>query len=86
MTTEIPVATTTIPNPGGAAEEKTLSISYSWSQETNYQRQIKLAIPATSAGEKVPVVFHLHGNNFAGKTTISHSHELEIAFKAESQN
>ena len=71
MTTEIPVATTTIPNPGGAAEEKTLSISYSWSQETNYQRQIKLAIPATSAGEKVPVVFHLHGNNFAGKTTTS---------------
>merc|ERR1719232_2267821 len=68
VTTEIPVATTTIPNPGGAAEEKSLSISYSWSQETNYQRQIKLAIPATSAGEKVPVVFHLHGNGGQGNT------------------
>ena len=27
-----------------------------------FLRTAKLAIPATEAGQKVPVVFHLHGN------------------------
>jgi len=72
-TTEIPVPTTsgsgtTIANPGGAAENIVLKITYSWSQETNYERTAKVAIPATTAGQKVPVLFHLHGNGGQGNT------------------
>jgi len=57
------------PNPGGPAETKTLTISQTWSQEPNgYERTATLAIPETAAGEKVPVVFHLHGNGGQGAT------------------
>merc|ERR1711971_684309 len=51
------------PNPGGPAEERTLTISQVWAQEPNgLERTASVSIPATSAGQKVPVVFHLHGN------------------------
>jgi len=66
--TAAPPSGTTIPNPGGAAEELTLTLVQSWSQETDYTRTAKVAIPATSAGQKVPVVFHLHGNGGQGNT------------------
>jgi len=57
------------PNPGGPAETKTLTISQTWSQEQNgYERTAELAIPETAAGEKVPVVIHLHGNGGQGNT------------------
>ena len=50
------------PNPGGPAEERTLTISQVWAQEPNgLERTASVSIPATSAGQKVPVVFHLHG-------------------------
>ena len=50
------------PNPGGSAETRTLSITYTWAQETGgLARTAFVSIPATSAGQKVPVVFHLHG-------------------------
>merc|ERR1711971_1227917 len=59
----------TLPNPGGSARELTLEIDQTWSQEpSGYTRTAKVAIPATSAGEKVPVVFHLHGNGGQGNT------------------
>merc|ERR1719336_1387059 len=58
-----------LPNPGGAAEEVTLQIQQTWAQEpSGYTRTALVAIPATSAGEKVPVVFHLHGNGGQGNT------------------
>merc|ERR1719369_1224895 len=63
-----PPSGTTIPNPGGAAQELELSLVQSWSQETDYTRTAKVAVPATSAGQKVPVVFHLHGNGGQGNT------------------
>merc|ERR1719250_517118 len=66
--TAAPPSGTTIPNPGGAAEELTLTLVQSWSQETDYTRTAKVAIPATTAGQKVPVVFHLHGNGGQGNT------------------
>jgi len=50
-------------------QEITLSLSYSWPQEPNgYVRTAKVAIPETQPGEKVPVVFHLHGNGGQGNT------------------
>ena len=50
-------------------EEITLSLTYSWPQEPHgYVRTAKVAIPETQAGEKVPVVFHLHGNGGQGNT------------------
>merc|ERR550539_618822 len=59
----------TLPNPGGSAREVTLEIDQTWSQEPlGYTRTAKVAIPATSAGQKVPVVFHLHGNGGQGNT------------------
>jgi len=59
----------TLPNPGGSAQELTLEIDQTWSQEpSGYTRTAKVAIPATSAGQKVPVVFHLHGNGGQGNT------------------
>jgi len=60
---------TTVPNPGSAATELTLSISQTWSQEPNgYSRTAQVSVPATSAGQKVPVVIHLHGNGGQGNT------------------
>merc|ERR1711874_455614 len=59
----------TLPNPGGSARDLTLEIDQTWSQEpAGYTRTAKAAIPATSAGQKVPVVFHLHGNGGQGNT------------------
>jgi len=59
----------TIPNPGSAASELTLSISQTWAQEpSGYERTAVLTVPATTAGQKVPVVFHLHGNGGQGNT------------------
>ena len=50
-------------------KEITLSLNYSWPQEPNgYVRTAKVAIPDTQPGEKVPVVFHLHGNGGQGNT------------------
>ena len=50
------------PNPGGPAEERTLSITYTWAQEpSGLERTAAVSIPTTTAGQKVPVVFHLHG-------------------------
>merc|ERR1719347_2483630 len=66
--TVAPPTGTTIPNPGGSAEELTLTLVQSWSQETDYSRTAKVAVPATTAGQKVPVVFHLHGNGGQGNT------------------
>merc|ERR1719471_1840044 len=58
-----------LPNPGGAAEEVTLQIQQTWAQEpAGYTRTAKVAIPATASGQKVPVVFHLHGNGGQGNT------------------
>merc|ERR550539_1008442 len=60
---------TTLPNPGGAAYELTLEVEQTWTQEAaGYTRTAKVAVPATSAGQKVPVVFHLHGNGGQGDT------------------
>jgi len=57
------------PNPGGPAEERTLSLTYTWPQEpAGEERTALVAIPATTAGQKVPVVFHLHGNGGQGNT------------------
>ena len=50
--------------PGQANErrkKKILSTSF---------RTAKVAIPATSAGQKVPVVFHLHGNRKSKRTPL----------------
>jgi len=66
--TVAPPSGTTIPNPGGAAQELELELVQSWSQETDYTRTAKVAVPATTAGQKVPVVFHLHGNGGQGNT------------------
>jgi len=52
-----------------APHEITLSLSYTWPQEPHgYVRTAKVAIPETQPGEKVPVVFHLHGNGGQGNT------------------
>merc|ERR1712066_78140 len=62
---------TTLSNPGGPAEEKTLEINQIWPEEPEgYARTAKVAIPATSAGQKVPVVFTLHGNGGRGNTKL----------------
>lgn len=54
---------------GNTPKEITLSLSYSWPQEPHgYMRTAKVAIPDTQPGEKVPVVFHLHGNGGQGNT------------------
>jgi len=59
----------TLTNPGGSSRELILEIDQTWSQEpSGYTRTAKVAIPATSAGQKVPVVFHLHGNGGQGNT------------------
>ena len=34
----------------------------------SYFRTAKVTVPATTAGQKVPVVFHLHGNGGQGNT------------------
>merc|ERR1719153_2189960 len=66
--TVAPPSGTTIPNPGGAAQELELELVQSWSQETDYTRTAQVTVPATTAGQKVPVVFHLHGNGGQGNT------------------
>merc|ERR1712123_91694 len=64
-----PTVGTTLPNPGSAAVELTLSLDQSWSQEpAGYTRTALVTVPATTAGQKVPVVFHLHGNGGQGNT------------------
>ena len=51
-------------NPGGPAEERQLVILRTWSQEpAGYNRTAQVAIPHTSPGQKVPVVFHFHGKS-----------------------
>jgi len=66
--TTSPTSGTTIPNPGGAAQELTLSLVQSWSQETDYTRNAKVTVPSTTSGQKVPVVLHLHGSGGQGNT------------------
>ena len=40
-------------------------LSYTWPQEPlGYDRTAKLAIPHTAAGEKLPVIVDLHGDNY----------------------
>ena len=49
---------------GSVAEEIVMSIRYSWPQEPGgYDRTAQVYIPHSQPGEKVPVVFTLHGNN-----------------------
>jgi len=69
----------TIANPGSAASTTTFKIKQTWSQETDYDRTAEVSIPATSAGEKVPVVIHLHGNGGAGNTNVLGSWLGDIA-------
>merc|ERR1712128_362963 len=67
--TVAPPTGTTLPNPGSAAVELTLSLDQTWSQEpAGYTRTAFVTVPATTAGQKVPVVFHLHGNGGQGNT------------------
>merc|ERR1711892_897846 len=67
--TVAPPTGTTLPNPGSAAVELTLSLDQRWSQEPEgYARTAFVTVPATTAGQKVPVVFHLHGNGGQGNT------------------
>merc|ERR1719483_279943 len=63
---------TNVPNPGSAASELTLSIiSQAWSQESaGYSRTAKVSVPTTTAGQKVPVVLHLHGNGGQSNTIV----------------
>jgi len=69
ITTSSSSGVTSGPNPGGPAEERTLTISQVWAQEPNgLERTATVSIPVTSAGQKVPVVFHLHGNGGQGNT------------------
>merc|ERR1719357_2215288 len=69
----------TIANPGSAASTTTFKIRQTWSQETDYDRTAEVSIPATSAGEKVPVVIHLHGNGGQGNTNVLGSWLGDIA-------
>jgi len=56
-------------NPGGPQQEIVLHVEQTWAQEPHgYSRTAKVAIPATSAGQKVPVVFHFHGAGGHGNT------------------
>ena len=56
-------ARTSVRSHGSAAEEIVMSIRYSWPQEPGgYDRTAKVYIPHSQPGEKVPVVFDLHGN------------------------
>merc|ERR1719412_1582356 len=60
---------TTAANPGGPAETRTLTLRYTWDQEpSGADRSAQVDIPATAAGQKVPVVLHLHGNGGQGNT------------------
>ena len=62
-------------NPGGPGEERQLVILQTWSQEpAGYNRTAQVAIPPTSAGQKVPVVFHFHGKvlSFSFLSTSEH--------------
>ena len=56
-------------NPGGPRQEFTMSVQQTWAQEPQgYMRTAQVAVPATSAGQKVPVVFHFHGAGGHGNT------------------
>ena len=56
-------ARTSVRSHGSVAEEIVMSIRYSWPQEPGgYDRTAKVYIPHSQPGEKVPVVFDLHGN------------------------
>jgi len=57
---------TTIPNPGSSGATSTISIVQSWSQETDYSRTAQVKVPATQAGQKLPLVVDLHGNGGQG--------------------
>jgi len=62
---------TNIPNPGSGAYDTTLSLTQTWSQEpAGYSRTAKVSVPATSQGQKIPVVIHLHGNGGQGNTQV----------------
>ena len=55
---------TSVRGHGSVAEEIVMSIRYSWPQEPGgYDRTAQVYIPHSQPGEKVPVVFTLHGNN-----------------------
>jgi len=57
-------------NPGGPARNLTLKIRQTWSEEPKgYKRIALVSVPATSSGQKVPVVFHLHGGGGQAKLT-----------------
>merc|ERR1719192_791354 len=77
--TPAPAPGPTIANPGSAASTTTFKIKQTWSQETDYDRTAEVSIPATSAGEKVPVVIHLHGNGGQGNTNVLGSWLGDIA-------
>jgi len=56
-------------NPGGPRQDIVLEVEQTWAQEPHgYTRTAKVAIPATSPGQKVPVVFHFHGAGGQGNT------------------
>jgi len=58
------------PAPGGA-QELSLEIEQTWAQEPNgYKRTALVSVPATSAGQKVPVVVTLHGSGGNANTKI----------------
>jgi hypothetical protein len=50
-----------VPNPGSAGGTFDIKITQSWSQETNYDRTGSIKVPATTAGQKLPLVVDLHG-------------------------
>ena len=46
-----------------------MEIEQTWAQEPQgYMRTAQVSVPATSAGQKVPVVFHFHGAGGQGNT------------------
>jgi len=60
---------TSVRGHGSVAEEIVMSIRYSWPQEPGgYDRTAKVYIPHSQPGEKVPVVFTLHGAGGQGNT------------------
>merc|ERR1719234_859671 len=51
-----------VPNPGSDGGTFEITIVQSWSQETDYARVTQVQVPPTAAGQKVPMVIDLHGN------------------------
>merc|ERR1711915_1038359 len=59
------------PKPVSEETELILTIRQTWSQEpAGYDRTAKVSVPETVAGEKVPVVIHLHGNGAQASTRV----------------